>query len=158
MDNELHIRKSPRIKHFDYSASRYYFITICTHEHRSYFGMVVTTADNGEMKLNERGEIINRHISELDNRYPLVKVEKYVIMPNHIHMILLLDNNNDITLTQIIGLFKSGVSREIGFPVWQRSFHDHVIRNEKDYKEIWHYIDNNPAKWAMDKYYVSGIC
>ena len=69
-------------------------------------------------------------------------------------MILLLDNNNVIPLTQIIGLFKSGVSREMGFTVWQRSFHDHVIRNEKDYKEIWYYIDNNPAKWAMDRYYI----
>lgn len=157
MKNEMLIRKNTRLRHFDYSASRYYFVTICTREHHCYFEKVFSTADSGVMKLNDRGELVDRHIRELDVRYLFARVDKYVIMPNHIHMILLLDNNNDVPLTQIIGLFKSGVSGEMGFPVWQRSFHDHVIRSDKDYKEIWYYIDNNPAKWALDRYYTSDV-
>lgn len=82
-----------------------------------------------------------------------VYLNHYVIMPNHIHMIIELDNGTTTSLSTIVGLLKSGISREIGFSVWQRSFHDHIIRNETDYKNIWNYIENNPAKWAMDKYY-----
>ena len=153
MDTEIQNRKSTRLSGFDYSSSRYYFITICTQDHRCLFGSVVSTEENGKMLLNQIGEVLDKHIQILDNRYPTVSVHQYVIMPNHLHMILLLDNGTDIPLTQIVGLFKSGVSKEIGFSVWQRSFHDHIIRNETDYKNIWNYIENNPARWAMDKYY-----
>ena len=139
---------------FDYSSSRYYFITICTQDHRCLFGSVVSTEENGKMQVNRVGVILDKHIQLLNKRYPTVCVHQYVIMPNHLHMILLLDNGSDIPLTQIVGLFKSGVSREIGFSVWQRSFHDHIIRNETDYRNIWNYIESNPAKWAMDKYYL----
>ena len=153
MDTEKQNRKSTRMTGFDYSSSRYYFITICTRDHRCLFGSVVSTEENGKMQLNRVGDILDKHIRTLDKRYPTVSVHQYVIMPNHLHMILLLDNGTDIPLTQIVGLFKSGVSKEIGFSVWQRSFHDHIIRNETDYKNIWNYINSNPAKWAMDKYY-----
>ena len=84
-------------------------------------------------------------------------LDKYVIMPNHVHMILSLNEDSIIPLSQIVGSFKAGVSREIGFSVWQRSFYDHIIRSEADYKRICEYIENNPAKWALDKYYTSEI-
>lgn len=156
MAREFRSRKSPRMKYFDYSSSSYYFITICAYQHRCLFGTVTQTTENGEMQLNDCGEIVDRHIRMLDKRYPSVTVHQYVIMPNHIHMILILDNGCTDTVTKIIGLFKSGVSREAGSSVWQRSFYDHVIRNEEDYRMIWQYIDNNPAKWAMDQYYYQG--
>lgn len=107
------------------------------------------------MCLNREGELLERHIKALDDRYPTVTVDQYIIMPNHMHMILALDNENRITVSQIIGSFKSGVSKELGRPVWQRSFHDHIIRNESDYRNIRNYIHNNPAKWAMDRYYTA---
>lgn len=128
-------------------------MTICTDARRCLFGSVRDTFDNGEMVLNDIGWIVSHHINGLNDRYSSVSVDKYVIMPNHIHMILELDNDNQIPLTQIIGLLKSGISREIGFKVWQRSFHDHIIRNETDYINIWNYIEHNPAGWAMDRYY-----
>lgn len=156
MTREFKSRKSPRMKCFDYSSSRYYFITVCAYQHRCLFGTITLTPENGEMQLSECGEIVEHHIDMLDKRYALVSVHKYVIMPNHLHMILLLENECSDSVTKIIGLFKSGVSREAGNTVWQRSFYDHVIRNEEDYRMIWHYIDNNPAKWAMDKYYCQG--
>lgn len=153
MNTEKTDRKNPRLPDFDYSSSRYYFVTICTNKRRCLFGSVKSTAENGVMCLSRCGEIVEQHMIQLDQRYETVFVVKYVIMPNHLHVILNLENENRIPLSQIIGLFKSGVSREIGFPVWQRSFYDHIIRNETDYGNIWNYIDNNPAKWAMDRYY-----
>ena len=150
---ELPKRKSPRIKEFDYSSSRYYFITVCTHHHQNYFGSVKQNRDNGIMVLNHYGEIAKRHIEETPAHHNGVFLIQYVIMPNHIHLVIELDNHITLPITTVIGLLKSGISREIGFSVWQRSFHDHIIRNEIDYKRIWQYIENNPAKWAMDKYY-----
>ncbi len=80
-------------------------------------------------------------------------------MPNHIHAIISINKCDDKersrpfpTLSTVIGLYKSGVSRKIGFPIWQKSFHDHIIRDEKEYQEIWQYIDTNPQKWEEDCY------
>ena len=79
-------------------------------------------------------------------------------MPNHVHMIIVLGNSGKNDLNQVIGQFKSGVSREIrnmepAMRVWQRSYYDHVIRNEKSYREIWEYIEYNPLKWEEDRFY-----
>ncbi len=117
------------------------------------FGRIEYTAENGRMLLNDCGELLKNHIEQINNRYHDAAVINYAVMPNHVHMILEIDENNSIPVTQIIGLFKSGVSKEIGFSVWQRSFYDHIIRNEAEYKRINEYIDNNPAKWSMDNYY-----
>ena len=141
-------RKSPRIPNYDYSTQNYYFITICTHNRKCIFGNVFC--------LNQIGKIAEEHIRLISSHYQDVSVEKYVVMPNHIHMILELNCNGQYNVQQIIGQYKSGVSREVGrlFPdveVWQRSFHDHVIRNQEDYNEVWEYIENNPAKWAITK-------
>ncbi len=141
------------MEQFDYSSPRLYFITICAAEHKHLFGSIISTTENGFMQLNTCGELLKNHIERLKGRYQNVAVTNYVIMPNHVHMILDIDNNNRIPVTQIIGLFKLGFSKEIGFSAWQRSFYDHIIRNEAEYKRINDYIDNNPAKWTIDKYY-----
>ena len=146
-------RKNTRLKGFDYTGSQYYFITACAQNHQKLFGMIQQDNDNGCMVLNRYGTIAKEHIQRIPMRHNGVYLNHYVIMPNHIHMIIELDNRTTISLSTIVGLLKSGISREIGFSVWQRSFHDHIIRNETDYKNIWNYIENNPAKWAMDKYY-----
>ena len=146
-------RKNTRLKGFDYTSSRYYFITACTQNHQNLLGMIQQDNDNGHMVLNRYGTVVKEHIQRIPMHHNGVYLNHYVIMPNHIHMIIELDNGTTISLSTIVGLLKSGISREIGFSVWQRSFHDHIIRNETDYKNIWNYIENNPAKWAMDKYY-----
>ena len=148
------VRKSPRMSFFDYTGSHYYFVTICTHEKTCIFGY----ADN----LSRYGQIAADSITHISKHYSSVTVDKFVVMPNHVHMILVIgcdsDKRRNPPLYQIVGAYKSGVSREIHkigdiFPVWQRSFHDHVIRNQKDYERIWEYIDTNPMRWETDCFY-----
>ena len=109
--------------------------------------------------LNPLGSIVSDMILQIENHYSGVVVDKYVVMPNHVHMIIVIQQENDCKgLDKIVGLFKSGVTREIRknnpeMKVWQRSFHDHVIRNEAGYLKIWEYIDNNPKKWELDCFY-----
>ena len=144
-------RKPTRIPGYDYSKVNYYFITICTHEKKCIFGT--------PSQLNQFGLIAKKHIENLEIHYESVKVDKYVVMPNHVHLILILDQqvkNQDIS--KIVGLLKMGITREIRSHVpdlnlWQRSFHDHVIRNQQGYEKIWSYIENNPLKWEEDCFY-----
>ena len=148
-------RKPMRLKGYDYSSAGCYFVTICTHEGLFLFG-------DGE-KLNSFGEIVDCEIQKISSRYSDVKIDNYIIMPNHIHMILVLGcgekagKNPD--LQQIMAQLKSGISREIrktvsDLTVWQRSFHDHVIRTQKDYEKIWMYIETNPLRWDKDCFYI----
>ena len=88
----------------------------------------------------------------------MVKVDKYVIMPNHIHLLLIICSYNGRamhapTLSNLIQQFKGISSKNAGFPIFQRSFHDHVVRNKNDYEMIWHYIDTNPQNWEKDCFY-----
>ena len=151
------VRKSPRIPFFDYSRDNYYFITICTHDKKCIFGSVNS--------VSRYGQIAADSIIEITKHYSCVKIDKFVVMPNHIHMIIIIGCNNSSeenpSLEQVIGLYKSGVSREIhklekDIPVWQRSFHDHVIRNQADYERIGSYIDTNPMRWEKDCFYMEG--
>ena len=141
-------RKSPRIPMYDYSSCNYYFITLCTRNRRCLFG----SPDH----LSEFGQIAKNHLEQLSSHYEGISVDKYVVMPNHIHMILILPSGNQYDLNQIIGQYKSGVTRMIRNiqsgteAVWQRSYHDHIIRNQKDYEMIWLYIHSNPANWKKD--------
>ena len=90
-------------------------------------------------------------------------MDKYVVMPNHVHMILVIHSvDNLISITRIVGQFKMSVSKEIrkinpDMKVWQRSFHDHIIRNERSYQKIWEYIENNPIKWEEDCFYIKEL-
>jgi len=148
-------RKTTRIPNYDYSSCNYYFITVCTHNRRCIFGL-----PNG---LNQFGNIVREQIAKISSHYQGVYVDKYVVMPNHIHMILVLQREKDKSnVNQIIGQFKSGVSREIhkicpDIEVWQRSFHDHIIRNQKSYEKIWLYIEGNPLNWDRDCFYIDPL-
>ena len=149
---ELPKRKSPRIPRYDYSSPNYYFITICTRNKQCIFGSI--------KEKSKFGEIVEACILELKEHYSYIHVDKYVVMPNHVHMILILDSKNEkVSLNTVMGQYKSGVSRRIhridpDLMVWQRSFHDHVIRNQSDYERIWSYIDTNPMRWDKDCFYV----
>ena len=141
-------RKSPRIPGFDCASSNYYFITICTHNKMCIFGQ--------PKKLNRFGIIVDKYIQKIESIFPNVHVDNYIVMPNHIHLILANSGNTNINL--VVGQFKAAVTRTIRnicaeVKVWQRSYHDHVIRNQKQYEKIWTYITYNDQKWQEDCFY-----
>ncbi len=158
-------RKNIRLKDYAYSENGAYFITICTHERKNIFSHVVGQGlAPAEIKLSSIGEIINNEILNLGDRFQNIKIDKYVIMPNHIHAIIIIQIKTAgaspcPTLSDIICAFKSLSTRKIhktlniDTNIFQRSFYDHVIRDETDYLKIWNYIDTNPHKWQEDKYY-----
>ncbi|MBQ3593697.1 MAG: transposase [Clostridia bacterium] len=162
-------RKPTRLREYDYSSPGAYFITICTYRKLHLFGKI----KNGKMQLNDLGKIIDEEIVKIESHYTNVLIDKYQIMPNHIHMLVAIVQTERINpfptikydIPNIIGKFKAGVTRRaVGDAfmhpefarsknIWQRSYHDHIIRDENDYREIWEYIDTNVYKWEEDCFY-----
>ena len=146
------------MKDYNYSSNGYYFVTICTKEKKLLFGKIDVGA-NCVRPLTDCGTIVENEIAVLNNAYENVEVIKYVVMPNHIHMIIAITCGDDgrtqfaPTLSRIIKQFKGAVTKKIGEQIWQKSFHDHIIRNGQSYRKIWRYIDENPLKWHEDCYY-----
>ena len=155
-------RRPNRLPKFDYSQAGYYFVTICTREQRHTFWTSVG-ATCGRPPLSPIGQIVERELVALGHAYPTVYLDKYVIMPNHLHLIIRLEAPKDgrpqvaPTLSRVVQQFKGVVTKAAGFPIWQKSFHDHIIRNEPDYLRIWQYIDTNPLKWEQDRYYTPSV-
>lgn len=150
--DRMSIRKPTRIPGYDYSTPNYYFVTICTDKKVCLFG-------NSE-KLNEFGKIAERCLCAVPHHFPLARIDKYVIMPNHVHAIVVIESGKDTpSLNTVIGSYKSAVSKQcheinVDIKVWQRSYHDHIIRDQKRYELIWSYIDTNWYRWKDDKFYV----
>lgn len=161
---DLPKRKPNRLKNYDYASNGAYFITICTANRRCILSVIV--GDGSPVpKLTKYGSIVQKTVQEIHAKYPTALAEKFVIMPNHIHIILMLSHsggtgNPSPTLGNIVGWFKYTCTKRInqsmgtaGVSVFQRSYHDHVIRSEADYLKIWQYIDTNPIKWKEDCFY-----
>ncbi|MBR6653401.1 MAG: transposase [Oscillospiraceae bacterium] len=153
---ELPNRKKQRLSQFDYSSENYYFVTICTADKKHLFGKA------GE--LNQFGKIAEKKILDIPNHHYGVRIDKYAVMPNHIHAIVVLGcagktpTEKIPSLYTVLGSYKSSVTREIHeiapeVTVWQSSYNDHVIRNNADYSNIWQYIDQNPERWNEDELY-----
>ena len=148
---ELPKRKSPRICGYDYSLPNYYFITICTHSKKCIFGK--------PNQLNAYGSIAENCLKEIEKVFPFIVLDKYVVMPNHIHGIFVIeDETGKQNLTTVLAQYKMSVTKKIRkidpkIVVWQRSFHDHIIRNQASYEKIWMYIEDNPRKWDEDCFY-----
>ncbi|MDR0305460.1 MAG: hypothetical protein LBI42_01345 [Chitinispirillales bacterium] len=109
-------------------------------------------------KLSNIGQIVKNEIAILPTKYPNVKIDKYVIMPNHVHLIIKITNIGwftDVTVSRIIKQWKGVITKKTGFSIWQKSFHDHIIRNHVEYCRIAKYIDENPVKWIDDCFYIS---
>ncbi len=163
--NKLAERKNIRLKEYDYSQAGYYFITICSLDKKKIFwNKEDDPKDVGETfglplkNLSNTGKIIDEEINKINSIYENVEIDKYVIMPNHIHMIIILHNEGgrsktSPTISRIIQQFKASISKKIGYSIWQKSFYDHIIRDERDYENICNYIETNPIKWKEDKYY-----
>lgn len=101
--------------------------------------------------LSEIGNCVEQVMCEIVHRYPHVNIDKHVIMPNHIHMIIMLQGDVErASVTDVVRMLKSIVGHRVKRGIFQRSFHDHMIRTDKDYHDIRYYIDNNPLTWAQD--------
>lgn len=163
----LQFRKKNRWQGHDYSENGYYFVTICTKGKMCWFGEIF---DN-KMVLNECGKIVENSLLDLPSHYEKCSIDSYVIMPNHLHVLIFINDANVVTgfkpvttkaysLSEIIRGLKTFSSRRVhelnhwDFS-WQRSFHDRVIRNDKELENIREYISNNPLNWNKDELFPS---
>ena len=166
MEKELPVRKHPRLKDYDYSSDGAYFITMCVEGRHEMLGRIVGRDALGApfVELTEYGKIIHQEIEETHLHYKNVVINKFIVMPNHIHMIISIQNPNDngaprasrpttALIPNIIGILKRKTNKKYGFQMWQDSYHDHIIRDKEDYRVRWQYIENNPARWAEDDYF-----
>ena len=168
--NELPQRKRNRLPGYDYRQNGAYFITICTKDRYEIFGEIVANPDTGagvgddacivpQIRLTPYGKVVEKYISRISG------LETYVIMPNHIHMIIAIRDSMEngtmqassptTNISQQVRMFKGAVTTELGSSVFQRSFYDHIIRDDAEYEQIWQYIENNPAKWEEDRFYTA---
>ena len=191
MKNEtLPQRKSIRWEKQDYSHPGVYTITICTKDMKRILSRITVNpqtvgtgvpdgphktcgfagnpADRPQIKLTYYGEIADKYINQLNDFYDNINVIKYVIMPNHIHLLLQIpddengqsrtpvptgevetdDNGANSTVSKFVSTFKRFCNKEYGKNIWQPRFHDHVIRDENDYIGAINYIENNPNRWT----------
>ena len=151
-------RKRNRLKDFDYSLIGDYSITICTNNRKKLFWIedymcYQSCVESYSQLLTPLGKMVCAEIEKTSEKYNnRVVVEKYVVMPDHIHMIVSINNANEengccLTIPRIVNQLKRSVTIKSNIKgIWQRSYYDHIIRNEKDYDEEWDYIDANPRK------------
>ena len=163
---ELPKRKPTRLKEYDYLTPGAYFVTICVKDKKQVLSKIIVgdgVLDVPQNILLSHGKIAENYIEQMNEFYNHISVDKYVIMPNHIHFILKIDDTKNGTsrtpsptnfeISKFVSTFKRFCNRDYGENIWQRSFHDHIIRDEKDYQKIWEYIDTNPFKWELDCFY-----
>ena len=181
MNDKLPKRKNIRLQHYDYSECGAYFITICTDKRRKILSKIVgigvpdapifnpqtvggDVLDAPRVELTSYGIIVDKYINQLNDFYENISVEQYVIMPNHIHMILFVrDGGSSRTSTPtvrqhsvvptFVSTFKRFCNKEFGENIWQRYYYDHIIRDKHDFEEISKYIHENPLKWQFDELY-----
>jgi len=155
---ELPTRKNIRLKEYDYSRAGAYFVTICIKDGHEMLGEIVgaTVLGGPHVQLSEIGRVLDSAIVYY-HKSSNIQIPNYVIMPNHIHMIVMLlaetGDRGRSPLQHIVRNLKSYITKQIGFSIWQKSFHDHIIRDKSEYHRIWQYIDENPIRWQEDEYY-----
>jgi REP element-mobilizing transposase RayT len=157
-------RKNIRLNEYDYSQNGAYFVTICTENRRNLLSTIV----GGDFHvapapaLTAIGIEVEKTIQWLNERNNSALFDKYVVMPNHFHCIIMLETGGrgSPPLHEIIKQFKTYTTKRynemngtISAKLWQRNYYEHIIRNETDYRDIWQYINENPVKWADDEYY-----
>ncbi len=149
--DKLPKRKSPRKKGYDYSLGGAYFITICTLNKKKILSKITREINNYEPKveLTRIGKQIEECLGNIKTIYGNYEVGDYIIMPNHIHFIVY-SYSNDNEIYSLIKKIKTYTTHLYGSKLWQRSFYDHIIRNEKDFEQISKYIHDNPARWIYD--------
>lgn len=166
--NERHYptRKINRLKNYDYSSEGLYFITFCTQGRACILSQIKNNVGDGSPvpQLTLIGEYVKKYIELINDKYPNVFIDKYVIMPNHIHLLIYIGDTNETkapSVGNIIGWLKYSITKQANInmetkqKIFQRSYHDHIIRNEKSYIIISDYIENNPLVWEQDCFFNS---
>ena len=158
-------RKTTRLQDADYSSAGLYFITICTKDRRCLLSRVLegNASDGPLLELLPYGTIAEQYIRQLNDFYHDISVEEYVIMPNHIHLLLFVEPKESADLeknllqnsivSRFISTFKRFCNKEIGYNIWQFRSYDHIIRNFEDYQTHLKYICENPMYWKKDTLY-----
>ncbi len=159
-------RHSIRLKDYDYSTSGMYFVTICTHQRECFLGEV----KEDSVQASQHGQVVEQVWNGLSNHYLNLELDAFIVMPNHIHGIIVLTDSvgaglspahiktSSVTLAKVVNSLKSFSTRQINVlretpaaPVWQRNYYEHIIRNEQSLNAIREYILFNPARWASDE-------
>ncbi len=160
-------RKPIRLKNFNYSEQGVYFITICVKDKKCILSQIVGDGviDVPEIKLLDYGKIAEKQILSINEAYDFLNIESYVIMPNHIHLLVkVLKRNSEgmsgtpsptnMEIPKLVSTFKRFCNKTYGENIWQRGYNDRIIRDEADYIKHLEYIKNNTLKWNKDKYYI----
>jgi len=166
----LPVRKSLRMSHYDYNTPGAYFLTFCTHNRKNVLSRIVGAIhESPKPRLTTCGKILESVIQNIP-RHLHVTVDRYVIMPNHVHLIAVITEEDALReihesplqsrsiMSKLIGYIKMNASKAIrqhygDMSVWQRGYYDHVIRNQQDYVALAEYIQTNPLRWELDKLY-----
>lgn len=167
-DPEIHHRRSVRLPTYDYRQTGVYFVTLCGFQRACLFGEL----QDGSLQLNEAGTIAQEVWLEIPQHFPHVELDEFVVMPNHLHGLLVLvasstPDSSDVpslpgplsrSLGAVVGAYKSATSRRIntwrgtpGVPVWQRNYYEHIVRSDEALVSIRRYIADNPHYWAEDE-------
>ena len=166
-EKELPRRKHPRLSNYNYSSAGAYFVTICTQNRICILSRIVgrglAPAEKNVIEYTQVGQVAEKQLFLLEERYSSLKIDRYVIMPNHIHIIMMLGKESAgasprPTIMDIICTYKSLTTKEcrkLGFEekLFQPSFYEHIIRGREDYDEIVKYIYENPRAWYLDELY-----
>ena len=160
---EFKQRKRTRLPEYDYSTPGAYFVTICTQDKKHYFGEITGFT----MHLSAIGQIVINEVETASKYNPNVEIINYVVMPNHVHLMIRISDDCDDMLkmdrdiSEVVRKIKACVTRyskRYGLlskdsKLWQTSYHDHIVRGREDYQNIWEYIDTNVQRWEKDRYY-----
>ena len=162
---DLTNRKRLRLEDYNYSGQGTYFLTLCSIDKACLFSRIVGDGvlDVPQIELSIYGQMIQDTLQEMDRLYQNLRIDKYVIMPNHVHLLVTLlpaegtsgrPSPTNAAIPSFVGTLKRFVNRRSGRQMFQRSYYDHIVRDEKDYLARWKYIDDNPIKWQEDSLYV----
>ncbi len=186
-------RKSVRLRDFSYSEARTYFLTICCENMSHYLGRKKTEGvekivvgdgvpdvplPEGQKNAREifditkYGIVVEKKIEELSRQSTTIRIDNFVIMPNHVHFLLSVIpeegtsgtpsptnqfsnvSRQNEAIPKFVSYFKRSTNSLCGKNIWQRSYHDHIVQNYEDYENHYEYINNNPARWMEDEYYL----
>ena len=179
---ELPKRKPTRLQGFDYNSGGAYFLTLCTKDRKPLLSTIVgrDVLDAPQVQLTNYGVVAERQIRQMNEIYEHISVEGFAIMPDHIHILLVVQNGASGTsrptekdenvmggasrtsrptkqhsaVSRVVSTFKRFCNKQYGENVWQDHFNDHIIRNQEDFDKHWQDIDENPLKWRLDDLYI----
>ena len=171
MEENFPVRKPLRMAHYDYDTPGAYFITFCTHNRKNILSSIVGAIHESPVpQMTACGKIVEEIIQNLPEHLPAT-IDRFVIMPNHIHLIAVITEEDTLRaihesplrsrsiLSKLIGYIKMNAAKAIrqrygDVTVWQRGYYDHAIRNREDYLALAEYIQTNPLRWELDKLYI----